>query len=274
MSDRRGGAQRRAGLPLSAAARGAILRAAGPARRRARAPPRAIGASTSRPITSAPTPGRSNPEGEVLVVIMCEEKRAIRNLPKMLEEVPGIGVVLIGEGDLSQDLGYPAPVRAPRGRRRDRRHPGDLQGRGRPVRPSRMSTRNNVEKLLEKGFRWLMPNPTRSNQAVEIGQKWLAEQRQEAAHDHRRPRRTTPRSRPSSTPIRGRQILQLARPRAQGRRRHLATTLLREHPAGARRARPRSAASTSSSGPRARRSWGTSSAPSRSAGTGPRSTTT
>ncbi|TMK08982.1 MAG: aldolase, partial [Alphaproteobacteria bacterium] len=30
-----------------------------------------------------------NPEGEVLVVIMCEEKRAIRNLPKMLKEVPG-----------------------------------------------------------------------------------------------------------------------------------------------------------------------------------------
>src|ERR1043165_2322814 len=48
-----------------------------------------------------------NPEGEVLVVIMCEEKRAIRNLPQMLKEVPGIGVVLIGEGDLSQDMGYP-----------------------------------------------------------------------------------------------------------------------------------------------------------------------
>ena len=47
------------------------------------------------------------PEGEILVVIMCEEAQAIKNLPKMLEEVPGIGVVLIGEGDLSQDLGFP-----------------------------------------------------------------------------------------------------------------------------------------------------------------------
>ena len=37
----------------------------------------------------------------MLVVIMCEEKRAIRNLPQMLKEVPGIGVVLSGEGDLS-----------------------------------------------------------------------------------------------------------------------------------------------------------------------------
>ena len=35
---------------------------------------------------------------------------------------------------------------------------------------------NEVTKRLEQGFRWLMPNPTRSNQAVEIGQKWLAEQ--------------------------------------------------------------------------------------------------
>ena len=48
----------------------------------------------------------AQPEGEILVAIMCEEVRAIRNLPKMLEEVPGIGVVIIGEGDLSQDLGY------------------------------------------------------------------------------------------------------------------------------------------------------------------------
>ena len=47
------------------------------------------------------------PDGEVLVVIQCEEMRAIDNLPKILKEVPGIGVVLIGEGDLSQELGHP-----------------------------------------------------------------------------------------------------------------------------------------------------------------------
>ena len=31
-----------------------------------------------------------------------------QNLPKILEEVPGIGVVIIGEGDLSQDMGFRA----------------------------------------------------------------------------------------------------------------------------------------------------------------------
>ena len=45
--------------------------------------------------------------GEILVVIMCEDVHAIDNLPEILREVPGIGVVLIGEGDLSQSLGCP-----------------------------------------------------------------------------------------------------------------------------------------------------------------------
>ena len=41
------------------------------------------------------------PQGEVLMVIQCEEVRAIENLPRILKEVLGMGVVLIGEGDLS-----------------------------------------------------------------------------------------------------------------------------------------------------------------------------
>ena len=68
-----------------------------------------------------------NPVGEILVVVMCEEARAIKNLPRILEEVPGIGVVLIGEGDLSQDLGHPRRVRPSDRRFRDQRHPRDLQ---------------------------------------------------------------------------------------------------------------------------------------------------
>jgi 4-hydroxy-2-oxoheptanedioate aldolase len=48
-----------------------------------------------------------NPAGEILVVIMCEDVQAIDNLPQVLREVAGIGVVLIGEGDLSQSLGCP-----------------------------------------------------------------------------------------------------------------------------------------------------------------------
>jgi 4-hydroxy-2-oxoheptanedioate aldolase len=47
------------------------------------------------------------PHGEILVIIMCEDIAGIDNLPRILQEVPGIGVVLIGEGDLSQNLGFP-----------------------------------------------------------------------------------------------------------------------------------------------------------------------
>src|SRR4051794_17829819 len=38
------------------------------------------------------------PDGEVLVILMIENVQGIENLPRILDEVPGIGVVLIGEG--------------------------------------------------------------------------------------------------------------------------------------------------------------------------------
>jgi len=111
-----------------------------------------------------------NPQGEILVAIMCEEARAIKNLPDMLEQVPGIGVVIIGEGDLSQDLGYP----------RQYEHPTVVSAIddilaickqhkvacGHPHVDSK-----NVEPLIEKGFRYLMPGPTYSFAALEIGRK-------------------------------------------------------------------------------------------------------
>jgi 4-hydroxy-2-oxoheptanedioate aldolase len=92
-----------------------------------------------------------NPKGEVLVVIMCEE-------------------VLVGEGDLSQDMGFP----------RQYDHPPVAAAIneilaickehnvacGHPHVDS-----NNVETVLNKGFRWLMPAPTQSFAALERGRK-------------------------------------------------------------------------------------------------------
>jgi 4-hydroxy-2-oxoheptanedioate aldolase len=111
-----------------------------------------------------------NPEGEILVIIMCEEAKAIKNLPKMLEEVPGIGVVLIGEGDLSQDLGYP----------RQYEHPtvasaiDDIlticKEHNVPCGHPHVDAKN-VEGLIERGFRWLMAQPTLSFAGLELGLK-------------------------------------------------------------------------------------------------------
>jgi 4-hydroxy-2-oxoheptanedioate aldolase len=47
------------------------------------------------------------PKGEILCVIQIEDTVGIKNLPDILKNVPGIGAVMIGEGDLSQELGIP-----------------------------------------------------------------------------------------------------------------------------------------------------------------------
>lgn len=99
---------------------------------------------------------------------MVEEVGAIRNLPRMLREVQGIGVVVIGEGDLSQELGIP----------RQYENPTLLSAIaevlaickehevvcGRPHVDAK-----NVEALLEQGFRWLMPAPATSFPGLERG---------------------------------------------------------------------------------------------------------
>src|SRR5487761_14013 len=109
-----------------------------------------------------------NPDGEILVGIMCEEMRGVKNLPKILEQTPGIGVVLIGEGDLSQDLGYP----------RQYGHPEVVAAMGEVLATCKKHNVacghphvniSNVDALVEKGYRWLMAAPTASYAALERG---------------------------------------------------------------------------------------------------------
>ncbi|HEY6434090.1 MAG TPA: aldolase/citrate lyase family protein [Acetobacteraceae bacterium] len=111
-----------------------------------------------------------NPAGEILVVIMCEEKRAIGNLPKMLEQVPGIGVVLIGEGDLSQDLGYPRQYDHPTVASAINEVLAICKQYNVPCGHPHVDTKNVVP-LLAQGFRWLMPGPVTSFAAVETGRQ-------------------------------------------------------------------------------------------------------
>jgi 4-hydroxy-2-oxoheptanedioate aldolase len=110
------------------------------------------------------------PDGEILVVIMCEEARAIGNLRQMLREVPGIGVVLIGEGDLSQDLGFPRQYEHPTVAGAIAEILAICKEEGVPCGHPHVDTRN-VERLLEQGFRWLMASPERSLNALELGRK-------------------------------------------------------------------------------------------------------
>lgn len=111
-----------------------------------------------------------NPRGEIICGIMCEEVRAIKNLPSMLKEVPGIGVVIIGEGDLSQDMGFP----------RQYDHPEVAKAIDEILAICKEHDvvcghphvdAANVEQLLEKGFRWLMPAPEQSFKGLDLGRK-------------------------------------------------------------------------------------------------------
>jgi len=111
-----------------------------------------------------------NPQGEILVVIMCEEARAIKNLPKMLKEVPGIGVVLIGEGDLSQDLGFPRQYEHPTVAAAINEILAICKEHKVPCGHPHVDTKN-VEALVAQGYRWLMPAPMRSFSALELGRK-------------------------------------------------------------------------------------------------------
>ena len=107
------------------------------------------------------------PDGEILVVIMCEDVVAIDNLPRILKDVPGIGVVLIGEGDLSQNLGYP----------RQYDHPAVVEAMttirrvcaehhvvcGHPHVDAQ-----NAQRAVDEGYRFLMAAPARTYAGLDL----------------------------------------------------------------------------------------------------------
>ena len=109
-----------------------------------------------------------DPQGEILVVIMVEEARAIDNLPQMLKEVPGIGAVLIGEGDLSQDMGIP----------RQYDHPTVVEAMATvrsickehnvPCGHPHVGAQN-VERVVQEGYRFLVAGPVTSHAALQKG---------------------------------------------------------------------------------------------------------
>ena len=110
------------------------------------------------------------PQGEILAVIQCEDTRAIDNLPKILKEVPGIGVVLIGEGDLSQELGHP----------RQYDHPVVADAINTILKICKEHNvpcghphpdGKNIERLVSSGYRFLMPSMGRSFGVLEQGRK-------------------------------------------------------------------------------------------------------
>lgn len=102
-----------------------------------------------------------DPKGEVFVIIQIEDTKGIENLGDMLKNVPGIGCILIGEGDLSQELGVP----------RRYEHKAVLDAIAQVVATCKQhnvvvghphAEPGNVQRILDEGFKFVMCAPTRS----------------------------------------------------------------------------------------------------------------
>jgi 4-hydroxy-2-oxoheptanedioate aldolase len=99
--------------------------------------------------------------GELFVVLQIEDTAGIRNLADILANVPGIGAILIGEGDLSQELGFP----------RQTEHPVVLDAKAEIVAICKKHgvvvghphvTAENAERVIADGYRYLMCAAPRS----------------------------------------------------------------------------------------------------------------
>jgi 4-hydroxy-2-oxoheptanedioate aldolase len=102
-----------------------------------------------------------SPQGEIFVILQIEDTKGIANLADMLKNVPGIGAILIGEGDLGQELGYP----------RQYEHPALLEAMAQVVATCKEHNvvvghphveAGNAERIIKEGYRFLMCAPVRS----------------------------------------------------------------------------------------------------------------
>jgi 4-hydroxy-2-oxoheptanedioate aldolase len=99
-----------------------------------------------------------NPQGEIFCILQIEDTRGVENLDAMLTKVPGIGAILIGEGDLGQELGIP----------RQYEHPELLKWMARVVETCKKHNvvvghphveSGNCERIVKEGYRFLMCAP-------------------------------------------------------------------------------------------------------------------
>lgn len=110
------------------------------------------------------------PQGEILVGLMCESTQAIDNLDDILSNVPGIGFILIGEGDLSQELGFPRQYEHPEVQDAMRRIAATCQ-KHKVVVGNPHVTAKNHKKLLDEGYRFLMAAPQRTYGVVGLARE-------------------------------------------------------------------------------------------------------
>ena len=111
-----------------------------------------------------------DPDGELLVALMIEDQQGIENLPDMLDQVPGIGLIVVGEGDMSQELGVPRQYEHPLVLEGKRRILDVCGERGVAVGHPHVTV-DNLKQVLADGYRFLMSAPVRSYPALQLGRE-------------------------------------------------------------------------------------------------------
>ncbi|WP_372833117.1 HpcH/HpaI aldolase family protein [Puniceibacterium confluentis] len=105
------------------------------------------------------------PQGEIMVVLMIESVEAMANLEEILA-VPGVGAIMTGEGDLSQQLGFP----------RQYEHPVVAEAKRKILAAAKQAgvriahphvTGANVAEVIAEGYDILFTSPSRSYATLE-----------------------------------------------------------------------------------------------------------
>jgi len=110
------------------------------------------------------------PQGEILVGLMCESTQAIENLDDILANVPGIGFILIGEGDLSQELGFPRQYEHPEVQDAMRKIVATCH-KHKVVVGNPHVTAKNHKRLIEEGYRFLLSAPQKTYGVVGLARE-------------------------------------------------------------------------------------------------------
>ncbi|MBB4689275.1 HpcH/HpaI aldolase family protein [Amycolatopsis jiangsuensis] len=108
------------------------------------------------------------PHGEILVAVMIESVRAVENLEDILRETPGIGFVMVGEGDLSQELDLPRQYDHPTVLAHKRRIL-EVCAKHRVAVAHPHVTEANVDEVVEHGYRLLFTAPVLSHPGLDRG---------------------------------------------------------------------------------------------------------
>ena len=109
-----------------------------------------------------------SPEGEIFCILMIEDQMGVENLDDILTRVPGISAILIGEGDMSQELGVPRQYDHPLLRESMAKVVATCKKHNVVVGHPHVDS-DNVERILDEGYRFLMAGAGRTYGALNKG---------------------------------------------------------------------------------------------------------